>query len=419
MIENIRLDSFILLPHHRIGKEIELERNPRLRGLQLTDHQRHRLVHRDFVLQIAHQIGAEYPQIGLMQAVDLPLAGGDAVGGIISLDPLFGPVDVVAQQVDLAEVFQHLGRAEAHAGHVDRHRAHHAPPARELHGVPVRKGVGRQQVGRQHDQRIVPVADLHGRERHLLDRAVRAVLRDRDPVADLQHVVGRELDPRNEAHDAVPEDQHQDRRRSPESGQQLDGRLVDQNRDDQDRGNQRSNALGGLPQPLDGFVLPRGAQRNDMEGRAQQGVDQPHEGHDDADLGQPQGDGLRRGALVEDHREDDRQQDGDQDVAAAVEHLHAEEFVVPLHAGVLDQAADRAHDDQLQEKIEQGGSQQNQQECHPAIQRIAGGGRDAQPFQQGVRPTFQECLHTPGPCNFRAGSVLISGPAPLRLRNWG
>ena len=372
MVEDIRLDPLVLLPHHRIGKEVELDRNSRFGRLQLTDHQRHRPVHRNLAFQIAQQIGAEGPQIGLMQTVDLPLAGCDAVGRIVGPEALFGPVDIVAQEIDPPEAVQHLGRAEVYAGHVDRHRTHHAPSSRELHGVPVRKGVRRQQVGRQHGQRIVPVADLDRRERHLLDGSVGSVLRDRDPVSDLQHVVGRELNPRHETHDAVAENQHQHGRRGAEPREELDRRLVDQDGDDQDDGDQRSDPLGRLPQPLDGLVLPGRAQRDDVEGGAQQGIDQPQEGDDDTDLREAQHDGLCRGSVVEENRQDDRQQDGDQDVARAVEHRHAEQFVVPLHAGMLHEPADAAHDDQLQEEVEQHGGQQHEQEGHPTVQRVVG-----------------------------------------------
>lgn len=46
-----------------------------------------------------------------MQSVDLPLAGPDAVLGVVLLDAPLGLVDVVAQQIDLPVAGQHLGRA--------------------------------------------------------------------------------------------------------------------------------------------------------------------------------------------------------------------------------------------------------------------------------------------------------------------
>ncbi len=109
MIEDIRLNPLVIHPHDRIGKEIELHRKPRFGGLQLPHHQRHILVHRHLVPKVADQIGPENPEVGLMQAVDTPFPGADAVRGVVLLDTAFGLIDVVADQVDRTVVVQHLG----------------------------------------------------------------------------------------------------------------------------------------------------------------------------------------------------------------------------------------------------------------------------------------------------------------------
>lgn len=148
--------------------------------------------------------------------------------GVVLLDALLRGVDVVAQQVDFAVAGQHLGGAEAHARHVDVDRAHHTPAPRLLHAAPVLERVAHQQVGRQRDNRVVPVTDFDRRERDLLHAAVGPVFGHGNPVAHLQHVVGRELDARYEAEDAVAENQHDDRRRGAQSREQEGGRLVKQ-----------------------------------------------------------------------------------------------------------------------------------------------------------------------------------------------
>ena len=106
MIEDIRLNPLVIHPHDRIGKEIELHRKPRFGGLQLPHHQRHILVHRNLVPKVADQIGPENPEVGLMQAVDPPFPGADAVRGVVLLDAAFGLIDVVADQVDRTVVVQ-------------------------------------------------------------------------------------------------------------------------------------------------------------------------------------------------------------------------------------------------------------------------------------------------------------------------
>ena len=100
MVENIRLYPLVIHPDDRIGQEIELHRKPRFRRLQLAHHQRHRLVHRHLVLQVAHQIGPENPEVGLMQAVDPPFGGPDAVRGVVGFDPPLGLLDIVLDEVD-------------------------------------------------------------------------------------------------------------------------------------------------------------------------------------------------------------------------------------------------------------------------------------------------------------------------------
>ena len=65
-----------------------------------------------------------------------------------------------------------------------------------------------------------------------------------------EHVVGRQLDARYETQDAVAEDQHEDRGRSAQTGEEHRRRAVEKNREDEDDGDQKGDDLSGLHQAL-------------------------------------------------------------------------------------------------------------------------------------------------------------------------
>ena len=329
-----------------------------------------------------------------MQAVDPAFAGFDAVRGIVLLDAAFGIVDIFADQVDTAVFIQHLRRTEPHAGHVDTHRALHAAASRRLHAAPVLERIAHQQVGRQRNDRIVEIADFHRRERHLDHRAVGPVFGNRNPVPHLEHVVGRKLDAGDESQNAVAENQHDDRRRRSQTGQQTGGRLIDQDRNDQYAADQRRNALPGLPEPLDRLVLPCGTRRSDLENRKEHGIDKAEYRHNDIDLDQPRHYRPGFGLLFENHRQNDPQHDGADDVAQTAQHVGVEQIVVPRGFGALDDAPHAAHEDRTAHEVEERHRQQYQRKGHPAVPAAVLRGRESQPFEQGVGPMFQECLHT-------------------------
>lgn len=171
---------------------------------------------------------------------------------------------------------------------------------------------------------LSPVADFDRRERHLLDISVGAVLRDRNPIPDFKHVVGCKLDARHESENAVAENQHQHGRRSAQPREQDGRRLVHKDRDDQDGADQRGDSLCRLPQAFDGFVLPRGARCGEVEGGVEQGIDEAKYRDDDINLHKPHHDDAFGGFLLENDRQHNRQQDGAQDMAHAVEDRNAE-----------------------------------------------------------------------------------------------
>ena len=73
------------------------------------------------------------------------------------------------------------------------------------------------------------------RQRHLRHIAVGAVFGHRDPVPGAQHVVGRELHAGDQPQDAVPENQHDDGRRSAQSREYGRGVLPDEDADNENR----------------------------------------------------------------------------------------------------------------------------------------------------------------------------------------
>ena len=238
------------------------------------------------------------------------------------------------------------------------------------------------------------VSSIYSRERHLDHRAVGPVFGNRNPVPHLEHVVGRKLDAGDESQNAVAENQHDDRRRRSQTGQQTGGRLVDQDRNDQYAADQRRNALPGLPKPLDRLVLPCGTRRSDLENRKEHGIDKAEYRHNDIDLDQPRHDRPGFGLLFENHRQNDPQHDGADDVAQTAQHVGVEQIVVPRGCGALDDAPHAAHEDRAAHEVEERHRQQYQRKGHPAVPAAVLRGRESQPFEQGVGPMFQECLHT-------------------------
>ena len=405
VVENIGLYPLVIHPYHRIGKEVEFHRKSRLGRLQLTHHQRHPCVHGHFVAQITFEIGPEDAEIGLMQAVDPAFAGFDAVRGIVLLDAAFGIVDIFADQVDTAVFIQHLRRTEPHAGHVDTHRALHAAASRRLHAAPVLERIAHQQVGRQRNDRIVPVLHFDGRERHLDHRTVRTVFGYGDPVPDLEHVVRRKLDARDEAEDAVAEDQHDDGRRSAQSGEQNGGRLADQDRDDEDTADQRCDSLPGLAQSVDRFVLPRRTRRDDIEGRIKQGVDKTEDRDDDVHLYQSCDNRPGFRLFIENYGEDDDQHDSADDITQPAQHGGTEQFVIPRGFGAHHDAPNPAHEHRTAQEIEKHDGQHYQGESHPTIPAVIQCGSEPEPCEQGVGPTCKERLHTVFLSNFRPNGL--------------
>ncbi len=153
--------------------------------------------------------------------------------------------------------------------------------------------------------------------------------------------------------------------------------------------------------PLIGLVLPRGARRDDAEHGVEQGVDEEEDRDDDADLGQTQHEGVRSRHVVEDRRQDRREQCGGEDVAAVAQHRRAEEFVVPRRTRAQHQLP---HPRTATVRHSQSNSSAAATATRHATQRsqwsCAAG--SPQPVEQPVRRPFQNRPHTTDAFNYCA-----------------
>ena len=183
--------------------------------------------------------------------------------------------------------------------------------------------------------------------------AVGAVLRHLDPVSDPDHVLGGELDARDQRQDRIPEDQQQDRRHGAEAGQQNDRRLIHQRREDEYGAQDVNRNLGNLHESLDravpgdgpGFVnrTPGTEQRTERE---RDGQRKP--GHRDV------GNNLSERIAQIGHKGDAEVHHQCRNrVRQPVQHAMLENDVVPLLAGALGHAAQHRDHAALDEQVEQ------------------------------------------------------------------
>ena len=190
---------------------------------------------------------------------------------------MFG--DEVAHQRDFPVPLDRFGRAKAHAAHVDADRAHDASSAGLFHPPPVLERVAGQHERGDRSDRVVEVLDLHRVQRHFQHRPVHVVLRHADPVARLEHLIGRKHDARYEPEDRVLEDQHQDGGRCAQPGQQVQRGPSDDKADDDDASDEKQADLQDLKHSLERPVVHFVASVQESERHLEQGVEK----HDDDD----------------------------------------------------------------------------------------------------------------------------------------
>ena len=136
-----------------------------------------------------------------------------------------------------------------HAVAVDIHRPLDASPARFAHMAPVFKRIGNQRISGQGGDGVVPVLYFHRGEPDIGHAAVGAVFRHFQPVADIEHAVGRKLDAGHQAQNRVFKHQHQHRRHRAQAAEQNQRRLAEQKRNQQNHNADRSQKLNGLHEP--------------------------------------------------------------------------------------------------------------------------------------------------------------------------
>ena len=161
---------------------------------------------------------------------------------------------VICQQLYLAIFFQHFGSTKAHACHIDINGTLHPASAGLLHSLPVLKRIADQQVRRNGRNRIIEITHLHGIQRYFYHCTVRTIFRHGDPVAHLQHIVGRKLNTGYKSHDTIFENQHQNSGRRSQSGQQDHRALIDQNAYNNDGSYKEKNHLRRLQKSFQRFV---------------------------------------------------------------------------------------------------------------------------------------------------------------------
>ena len=389
MVEHVGLNLFVQLPLCGAGKEVELDGDAVVGGLQVAHQQGHVVAHPGEVVQVGIEVGPEHAQVGLPAAVHQ-----DAVVNlllrVVRLDDLFRLVDVVGQQLDAAILIQHLRCAEAHAVHVDIHRPLHPSATTLLHAAPVLERVADQQIGGDGGDGIVPVAHLHRIECHLNHRTVGPIFRHGNPVAHLQHVVGRELHARYHAHDGVLEDEHQHGGRGSQSGQQREGRLVEQQGDDDDASHKPECHLHRLQQSLQGSVAKLLLGAIDRVDGFEQGVDKAEEGDEDEDVAEAAYQAERhRLHPGKGHGDGDGEHQGGHHAAEVHQHTAVEEDVIPRHACTFHQGSHHAQQDDAADKVHPKGEEQQQGKHHHLIQPVGPAGRQSAGQQPAVHK-FQE-----------------------------
>ncbi len=250
MVEDVRLDGFVLRPRHRIGEAVDFQRQAVRSRAQLAHHQRHVLVHAGVGAQIALDIGAEGPEIGHPAGVDRVLPTLGELG--VPLVDLLALVDqVILQQAKAIQPLALVGIEKMHALLIQIQAALDAPAAAFLHAAPVLERIRDKALCRDAGDGLVPVLHLDGMQRDIDHVAVGIELRHLHPVADADQVVGGDLYAGHQRKQGVLEDQHQHRRHCTEAGEQDQRRTVDQSGDDEDGGDRVDDDLHHLQIALD------------------------------------------------------------------------------------------------------------------------------------------------------------------------
>ena len=267
-----------------IGKAIHLDRNTVRRGLHHAHHLNHVLMNFRVTLDISHAVSAEGAQVGQATVIDR-IQTGTAQLLVGALQIFFFLVQVIAQQGKARQAIDFCWSQKSNAGGIDAQGALDTTAARFKHLTPVAIALGKQLVSGNGGNRLVPVLDLDRVQRHINNKTIRPGLLHFDPVADAQHVIGAHLRAGHQRQQSVFKDQQEHRRQCTQTGEQQNGRLI-QNDGDHDNNANRPHcylshfhiALDGLGTPLAGIgvdLLPGPQQadnrHDEKDQKAQQG----------------------------------------------------------------------------------------------------------------------------------------------------
>ena len=150
-----------------------------------------------------------------------------------------------------------LLRQKMYAGRVNQHAAFDAAPARILHPFPVFKRIGNQCISGNSSDGFVPVLHFHSGQADINHVTVGTILRHFQPIANAEHLIGRELNSSHQPEDRVFEHQHDDRGKSTDPTQQNERRFTHQNRCGQQRRNHKENDLQTLHNAAHGHVAAK------------------------------------------------------------------------------------------------------------------------------------------------------------------
>ena len=119
MIEDVRLDAFVLNPTIVIREDIDLEWKTLGPGLELSNQEvESLLMNLRVVAYIRFDVGTEGTDVGLLAAIDI-MGIGNGVLLVTVIDFLNLPLEIVVQKMDLLPRIQHFGSRELDRGDVD------------------------------------------------------------------------------------------------------------------------------------------------------------------------------------------------------------------------------------------------------------------------------------------------------------
>ena len=186
---------------------------------------------------------------------------------------------------------------------------------------------------------VIPSTNFNCGKRNLDDHTIDTATWHLNPIAHLEHIVCRELHASKQTQKAILEDEGDDRSRSSQTGQQTCGRLIDDDGNDQNKANDYEDDLQGLEQTLDRLILPRRATHHKRVDGLEHRVYEEQNRNDYIyvdTLVECSDEPLRRDTQClqrqgQQHLEDKRCYDSRE----APHNLVVEDYVVPLHTGLM------------------------------------------------------------------------------------